>query len=425
MTITPSEWWVMATACVCAAACGLVGAFLVLRRMSMLGDAISHAILPGLAGAFLLTGTRDPLAMLAGATIVGLATAGASAALHRWAKVPEDAAMGVVFSSMFALGVLLINFAADRVDLDPGCVLYGLLEGVAFDTVRVLGVELPRAFVVLSVALVVNLLLLIAFAKEVKLVCFDAALASSMGISAGLVHYALMALVAGTSVAAFEAVGSILVIAMLVVPGATALLLSQRLERVLFLSVLIAVACAALGTLLGILVNTSVPGAICVVLGIVFAVAVIAGPRGVIAQQFRRASLALRIRREDLLGELIRAQERGSTDRMAELRRGPRGFWAMRQLITRGLVTSQGETSPSLTPRGVEEATRILAAHRLWESYLASRVGLPVDHVHDPSERIEHFITPELEQSLREQMKQSTDPQGKVIPQPTRNRADA
>ncbi|HEX2838281.1 MAG TPA: metal ABC transporter permease [Phycisphaerales bacterium] len=416
MTLTASELWVMATAAACAGACALCGCFLVLRRMSMLGDAISHAVLPGLAGAFLLTGTRDPLVMLLGAGAVGLLTTVLTAAIQRFGKVHEDAAMGVVFSSMFALGVLLISRAADKVDLDPSCVLYGMIETVSIDRVGLLGVELPRAFVVLGVAFGVNVVLVTVFFKELRLVCFDSALATSMGFAAGAVHYGLMALVAGTSVAAFEAVGSILVVAMLVGPGATAFLLTQRLGRMLWIAVAVGVACAAVGTVAAVWLDTSYAGAISVALGGAFALALVFSPReGLVVQQVRRLRLALKVRREDILGTLVRMAESGERERehagrLAVLNRGL-GRVAAWQLVRRGLVAGG-----ALTGAGEAEGRRVLAAHRLWETFLATEVGLPVDHVHDPSERFEHFVSGEMERELRVLHAAGVDPQGRPIP---------
>ena len=146
------DLWVIATAALVGALCGVLGCYLLLRRLSMLGDAISHAIPPGLAGAFLLSGSRSLAWMLLGAGVVGVLTGLLTAGLHRVAKIAEDASMGVVFTTLFALGVLLISFAARDVDLDPGCVLYGLLEFTPLDTVSFWGLELPRATASLAAA---------------------------------------------------------------------------------------------------------------------------------------------------------------------------------------------------------------------------------------------------------------------------------
>jgi manganese/zinc/iron transport system permease protein len=283
--ITADDWWTIATASVCSVTCGVLGCFLVLRRMALLGDAISHAILPGLALAFIVTGTRDPWAMLVGAMGVGVLTALLSAGLARWGKVSEDAAMGVVFTTLFALGVVLISFVARQVDLDPGCVLYGLLESVAFDTRSVLGVHMPAAFIELSLVMLVVISLIVIFFKELRIVSFDPALATSMGISAAVVHYGLMTAVAATSVASFEAVGSILVIAMLVAPGASAQLLTDKLSRMLWIAGFLSLISACGGYALAVKFDTSIAGMIASVSLAMFVLIACLAPRyGAIAR---------------------------------------------------------------------------------------------------------------------------------------------
>lgn len=284
--VRDEDLWTCGTAVVCSVSCGVLGCFLVLRRMSLLGDAISHAILPGLAAAFILTNSREPVAMLGGALVVGVMTALLSSALSKWGRVPEDASMGVVFTTLFALGVVLVTLVASSVDLDPGCVLYGLIEFVPFDTVPVLGTQVPRSFVWLGLMLAVNIGLISLFYKELKIVCFDPYLATTVGISATLVHYGLMTLVAATSVASFEAVGSILVIAMLITPGATAQLLTDRLSRMLWWSAAIAGAGAVAGYALAVRLDTSVAGMIAAVSLAVFVLTALLAPRhGVIARR--------------------------------------------------------------------------------------------------------------------------------------------
>lgn len=287
--VRSDDLWTVAIAVCCCVSCGLLGCFLMLRKMSLLGDAISHAILPGLAAAFFFTGSREPFAMLAGALVVGVMTAVISTGLNRWGRVPEDASMGVVFTTLFACGVILITLVARDVDLDPGCVLYGLIEFAPFDTVRLLGMELPRSFVWLFTVLVINTALIVVFFKELKIVCFDPYLATTMGISATAVHYGLMTAVAATSVASFEAVGSILVVAMLVAPGATAHLLTDKLGRLLWWSAAIGTLSAVVGYVLAMKLNTSVAGMIATVgLGL-FMLTVVVSPRhGIIARQFHR-----------------------------------------------------------------------------------------------------------------------------------------
>lgn len=281
------EWyafdtWIVLTGALSAGACALVGSFLVLRRMSMMGDAISHAVLPGLAVAFLVTGARSSWVMFVGAAAIGLLTAVGTEWLHRKGRMDEGASMGIVFTTFFALGLVLIARAADRVDLDPECVLYGALELTPLDTVALAlpffgEADVPRAFLVLLAVFVLNLLAVVVFFKELRLVCFDPALAATLGFGAKRVHYGLMTLVAVTTVASFEAVGSILVIAMLIVPAATARLLTDRLSGLLVGAVLLAFAAAAVGHLAAITVpgwfgftDTSTAGTMAFVTGLFF-----------------------------------------------------------------------------------------------------------------------------------------------------------
>ena len=172
MIWTQLDTWIVITGILSALACALPGCFLVLRKMSMMGDAISHAVLPGLAIAFLLTHSRDSLPMFIGAAGVGVLTAVFIDWVNRMGRVEESAAMGVVFTTLFALGLILIVQGADHVDLDPGCVLYGAVELVPLDTVDVAGFQIPRAVLKLSGMLVVNILFISLLFKELLISTF-------------------------------------------------------------------------------------------------------------------------------------------------------------------------------------------------------------------------------------------------------------
>jgi manganese/zinc/iron transport system permease protein len=295
------DTWIVVVGVLAAVACALPGNFLVLRKMSMMGDAISHAVLPGLAIAFLITGARASLTMFIGAAVVGILTAVFTQWVSRFGKVDEGASMGIVFTTLFAAGLLLIVQAADHVDLDPGCVLYGAIELTPLDVVwrpEVFGVILavPRAAMVLGGAAFVNLCFVILFFKELRISSFDAELATTMGINANLMHYLLMTLVAVTTVAAFEAVGSIIVIAMLIVPPAAAHLLTDRLDLMVLLSTLLAALSAVLGHLSALIVpgwfgftDTSTSGMMAVMAGVIFAVIALVAPRhGILVKKFRK-----------------------------------------------------------------------------------------------------------------------------------------
>ncbi len=246
------DGWIVLVGMLCAVANALLGNFLVLRKMSMLGDAVSHAVLPGLAVAFLITQSRSSLPMFIGAAAVGLLTAMFSEWIRRFGRVDEGASMGVVFTSLFALGLVLIVQAADRVDLDAGCVLYGAIELTSLDTIYLFGWDVPRAALVLTIVTLLNAAFVYVFFKELKITSFDASLADSQGVSSRWMHYALMMLVALTAVASFESVGSILVVATLIVPPATAYLLTRRLEVMIGMSIVLAAGAAILGHVMAI-----------------------------------------------------------------------------------------------------------------------------------------------------------------------------
>jgi len=443
--------WILVIGVLAAVACGLPGNFMVLRRMSMMGDAISHAVLPGLAGAFLLTvfvqtkaadadlpdwiaaivsvNARSGPVMFIGAAIVGVLTALFTQLVHQYGKMDESAAMGVVFTTLFAIGLILIVRAADDVDLDPGCVLYGALELAPLDRVTVLGASIPRAAVVLGIMAFVNTAFVVLFYKELKITSFDPTLATTLGISANVMHYLLMTLVAVTAVAAFEAVGSILVVAMLIVPGATAHLLTDRLPSMLIVSVLVAVAGASLGAAAtgpGLGIDTSTAGAISVATGLIFLLALLFAPRhGVVSRLAHRAALSLGIVREDVLGLLYRLEEHRVTDtaplfvaRLREaLRVGPlTSRLALATLARNGLVRRAPE-GYRMTDAGRARARELVRSHRLWESYLVKHLALPADHVHDTAMRLEHITGADMREGLAAQADHPVvDPHGSEIP---------
>lgn len=415
-TYSITDWWTMITVMLCGAACALLGVFLVLRRMSLLGDSITHAILPGIVGGFLLFKTRDAGVMLLGAAVAGILTAFLSSAIQRLGRVHEDASLGVVFTSLFAIGSILLTFFAGSIDLDPGCVLYGVIETAILHRVDALGFELPRPTIAIAIALLIDVVLVVLFFKELRIVSFDPYLATTMGISAGLVHYCLMGAVAGTSVVMFESVGSILVVAMLVAPAATAQLLADRLKSMVLLSVALGVSAAFLGHVGAVYWNTSVAGMVSVVAGAQFVLAVIAAPRhGMIGKWYRRVHLSVRIAAEDILGRLYREGERGEPMAEEDAARSWMRVVAQIALVRSGLVARTNGTN-RLTPAGTAAAQDLIRGHRLWERYLAEQVGLAIDHVHDPSHRVEHFLSGPLKDELEKSVGQSTDPHGKPIP---------
>lgn len=286
MNWTFLDTWIVVGGVVCAVACALPGCFLVLRKMSMMGDAISHAVLPGLAVAFLVTGSRSSFGMFAGAAAAGVLTAVFTQWISRFGSVDRGAAMGIVFTTLFAGGLILIVQAADHVDLDPGCVLYGAIELTPLDRVSVGPWQIPRAVLVMGVVLLLNLGVIALLFKEFRLSAFDPELSDALGFSSQVMHYLLMGMVAVTTVAAFEAVGSIIVIAMLIVPPATALLLTRRLKPMIAVACAVAAGSAVLGHATALVVPawfgfeaTTTSGMMAVSAGAFFALAWLANPR--------------------------------------------------------------------------------------------------------------------------------------------------
>ena len=417
---------VLVVAALAASNCALVGSYLVLRRMSLLGDAISHGVLPGLVIGFLLSGSRDLAPMLIGALIAAVLTALSSELLKRRLRIDGDAAMGVVFTTLFAAGVLLIHRYAGQVDLDPGCVLYGQAEYAPLDLWHktIFGWQPPRTAVSLIAVGLFNLVLISLFWKELLITSFDSALADSLGFRSSGVHLLLMGLTALTTVAAFEAVGSILVVAMLVVPGAVGVLLSDRLFGVLIAAQGAALASAVGGVWGAQRWDTSVAGMMGVSAGLVFAAAFILAPRhGWLPRRIRRLALSLRIAEEDLLGAMYRDREakHSGNERIPvapALAGHPgwlRGLARIRSRVTGKVRPIDGELA--LSEEGLTRGRRIVRRHRLWELYLSDRLSIPDSHLHDPAHRIEHFLDEELTRRLEEKLdRPDRDPHGREIP---------
>jgi manganese/zinc/iron transport system permease protein len=440
----PDDWswqldgWIILAGGLCALSSALVGNFLVLRKLSLLGDAISHAVLPGLAIAFLVTASRSSWPMFLGAVIAGLVTAGATQWIRSAGKVDEGASLGVVFTCLFALGLVLIVQAADRVDLDPGCVLYGAIETTPLDQVSWLGWRMPRVVWVLGTVLLVNVLVLGVLYKEFQLSSFDPSMSTALGISAHGMHSLLMVLVAVTAVASFESVGNILVVAMLVVPPAAAQLISDRLGRVIAWSLILAAFSAVLGHWLATVVPramgyraVSTSAMIAVAAGLLFCVCFLVGPRqGVLSRWWQRRAAAAEMLAEDVVGWLYRREEKlASADKASrEAGAGPEELASglgvalgplrrnLKRLVRRGTLQNVAGRY-QLTAAGREEGQRVVRAHRLWEQYLVEQAEVPLSRIHEHAERFEHVTTARMREALAEQTDGTErDPHGSRIP---------
>lgn len=266
------DFYIIATASLFAISCSILGSFLILRRMAMVGDAISHAVLPGIVMAFMFSGVRDSISVIIGAGILGVFTTFLIEFFHRKARLQADAAIGVTFTWLFALGVIMVSLFTGQIDIDQECVLYGEIAYVPLDTwITEGGIDLgPRSLYVAVGILIINLLFLLLGYKHLYVTSFDAQFATTIGLAVSFWNYLLMGAVSMTTVAAFESVGAILIVALLVVPPATAYLVTHRLEHMLMLSVVFATVASFFGYYLASWLDVSIAGSIVTVTGLLF-----------------------------------------------------------------------------------------------------------------------------------------------------------
>lgn len=275
-----SDFYIILTGSLVAVSGALLGSFLLLRKMTMVGDAISHAVLPGIVLAYLVTASRASTFMLIGAAVFGMLATVMIEVLHKRARLQEDASIGISFTWLFAIGVILVSQFGSQVDLDQDCVLYGEIALVPLRTYNSLGLPgglgmVPDTIWLLLGLLVVVLGFVLWAYKPLLLTSFDGLYAATLGVSVAFWHYALMALVSMTTVLSFESVGAILVIAFLVGPAATAYLLTSHLPTMIGLAVGIGIVASILGYYLAVWIDGSIAGAMTAVIGGLFLLALI------------------------------------------------------------------------------------------------------------------------------------------------------
>lgn len=280
---------IVATGALVGVAASLLGTFLVLGRSSMLTDAISHSILFGIMVVWLLTRQQSGPLQIVGAALTGLLTVVLTELLTRSRRVKADAAIGLVFPALFAAGALMLNVYARDVHIDAHTVLLGEIGFVWLDTVLLGGVRVPEALLTMGLMTAVNLAFVVLLYKELKLTTFDRGLAIALGYSPTLLFYALLSLTSATSVAAFDAVGVVLLIAFAIVPPSAAYLLTDRLWRMLVYAAAIAVASSVLGYLIAVALDASIGGMMALTTGGFLLLALLVSPRyGLVAQEVRR-----------------------------------------------------------------------------------------------------------------------------------------
>ncbi|MDQ0115324.1 metal ABC transporter permease [Paenibacillus harenae] len=288
-----SDFWIILTGSLVASCCAILGVFLVLRKMAMIGDAISHSVMPGIVIAFLLSGSRDSVLMMFAALAFGLLTT-FLIQMFQQSGIQSDASIGVVFTALFAVGVVLVSLFARQVHLDQDAILYGEIAYVHWNIWELGGVNMgPRAVWLLGFTLVVIVAVISLFYKQFKLCAFDPALAAAIGIPVAIFHYLLMGLVSMATVSSFESVGAILVVGLLIIPASTAYLLTERLGMMIGLSIGVGIASMVLGYLAAKMLDASIAGCIVCAAGVLFALALLFSPsQGIVAKKLRLRKLA-------------------------------------------------------------------------------------------------------------------------------------
>ncbi|HEX2252862.1 MAG TPA: iron chelate uptake ABC transporter family permease subunit [Thermoanaerobaculia bacterium] len=414
---------VLAGAAILGTVGGVLGCFTLLRRQSLLGDALAHAALPGVCLAFLLTGSKEPLPLFAGALVAGLAGSFAVLATVRWSRIKEDSAIGIVLSVFFGVGIVLLTHiqklpAGNQSGLDR--FLFGQAATLVERDVQLMAI----------VATVVLVLVVLAW-KELGILAFDREFAASLGLPVRRVEALLTVLLVTVVVLGLQTVGVVLIVATLVTPAAAARQWTERLGTM----VVISAAIGAGSGVVGALASASIPRlptgpVIVLVASAMLVVSLLAAPERGLLQAWRRERHASRtIRRENLLKDLYRAGESpgGGAGRweapvavhelMGERGRGPGELARLaRGLAGDGLLDRSGDRL-RLTPRGVAAAGDVVRRHRLWEVYLSRRLELAADHLHRDAEAMEHALTPEAAAELDRMLGHPRfDPHGQPIP---------
>ncbi|MBC8097299.1 MAG: metal ABC transporter permease [Akkermansiaceae bacterium] len=401
--------------------CGLLGSFIVVRKMALVGDALSHAVLPGVAIGFLWDMTKDPVAIFIGATIAGLLGTIVVGVLKQTTRLKEDTALGMVLATFFAIGVCLMTMiqrlpTGNKSGIDK--FLFGQAAAIGAGDLKLM-----------TIVTVIAIAAVVLFYREFMITSFDVDFARAAGMPVQVIHYSLMLLVAFAVVIALQAVGVVLVSAMLITPAAAAYLLTDRLHRMLWLAALFGMFAGATGAFFSFL-GPGLPTGPFIVLGAttVFGLAFLFGPRhGIVMRWLKHRSRSRRVQRENTLKSIYHVLENRnfvgdgvSLRELAERRRETVEEAQSQSKVLRrfGLATLAEEGNMIfLTPAGWQLACSIVRNHRLWELYLTNAAQIAADHVHDDAEKIEHVLGEEVVREIERRVEfAKRDPHGKAIP---------
>ncbi|MEZ4528712.1 MAG: iron chelate uptake ABC transporter family permease subunit [Desulfobacterales bacterium] len=393
-----------------AVVCGVVGCLVILRRMAFLGDALSHAMIAGVAGGYLFMKMLFGIeayapAMLLGSLIAAVLTVALIGFVSRLSRIKEDTAIGIMYTGVFAGGVVLVSIFRQYIHID-------LMHFIMGDVLGVSDIDLWTSG--LTSALVLSVIVL--FFRHFQLSSFDPVMAASIGMPVLLIDYVLTTCVSLVVVSAVSMVGVILVVGLLITPAATAYLLSDRLDRMMWLAALFGVSSVAGGLYLCVWLDSAGGGAIMLFSTFQFLTVLIAAPRyGLMARWLQLHRMVPQQIAEDILGLLVRRGKTAVAEIRSELSPYRKTVQAIRNLSAQGLLHI-AEGMVTLTEAGHKEASRVLRAHRLWETYLR-HVGTPEPEIHSKAHELEHMRDEEailyIDDLLGHPVK---DAQGKEIP---------
>ncbi len=405
------QWWQETTCSVLVGvACSVLGCYVVLRRMALIGDALSHAVLPGVVIAFLITGNTGIGGLFLGALIAGLVTAGLIKLVSSFSRAKDDSAIGIVFTAFFAIGIILISALPRGTHFDLKCFLFGDPLAVGRDDLIMMSIVAPAV-----IAIVIMLY------HPLKLASFDPVVATTMGVSVAGLHYLLMGMLSATVVAGLRTTGVILVVAMVITPASAAYQLCNRLAPMLILSGVFGAVSAAAGMSVAFITNSPTGPAMVLVATILFGLTMLLSPEhGLMFRALKKRRVRRHIEGEDVLKAIFRFSEDGEVCGAEQL--AAKTGLAARCVIShlRSLTGERFVTVPrgiiELTAVGRERAVGLVRAHRLWESYLADEAGIDHDAIHDAAERLEHAheLADEVDKKLGHPTR---DPHGTVIPE--------
>lgn len=399
--------------------CGALGSIMVVRRLSLIGDSLSHAVLPGIVLGFIFAEGRSPLALLLGALIASTLSAVCIHLLKTTTRLKEDSILGLVLSGFYALGVCLLTMI-QHLDLPGKAGLHLFLLGQA----SALG---EKDLVSIGCVTMLVLAMLIIFYKEWLVSSFDSVFAATAGIASQGFHYGLMLLLSLTIVTALKATGAVLVTALLILPAATAYLLTHRLHQMLLLSMLFGGLSATVGLFISFLGPKLPTGPIIVCVGAsFFTFAFLFSPhQGVLLAWIQQQAQKRRILLENTLKQIYKLLEKGAfkadtfavTGLAQQMGLSQKTAYSALLRLKKKKLVLHTPAGFSLSPLGWEDAKRIIRNHRLWELYLTHSASYPLDHVHEDAEKIEHLLSPALVQSLNEELDYPLqDPHGQAIP---------